>query len=199
MTSQLAPVVGRVYHAVGSYLTLLAVADTAYAVPFVPPRQGLTFDQIGVRVSTAGSGANCDVRFAIYHDDGKGRPGKLLADYGAATGLTTEAAHVVALTGTLDRPMLWGGHPYWIVALFDGAATTQPTVAAIGAAAVPQMLGNQMGSATIAALPIVATTGVTGLTGPSTYAAATALPDYGSSITWTQVATAMPLVGLRAA
>lgn len=195
MSAELAPVVGRVYHAPGSYLTLLAAADTAYAVPFMVPRRGMNFDQIGVRVTTAGEGANCDVRIGIYHSDGAGRPGKLLQDFGVISALISAAAFKVDITGGFERPMLWGGHQYWLVAAFDGAATTQPTVAAIGAAAAPQELSAQLGAATIAALPSAATAGMVGLTAPHTFAA---LPEYGSSLTWTAVATAMPLVGLRA-
>lgn len=195
MFSQIPAVAGRVYHAPGAYLTLLAAADTAYAVPFVPPRGGMNFDQIGLRVTTQGAGANCDVRLGIYHDDGRGRPGQIVQDYGAIAALTSAAAFKVDVSNPGMRPMLWGGHLYWLVAAFDGAASTQPTVAAVGATAVSQALSAALGSASLAALPSAATAGMTGLTASHTFGA---LPEFGSSLTWSAVATAMPLVGLRA-
>jgi hypothetical protein len=198
--SMIAPVVGRAYFTPGSYLTLLTAANTAYAVPYIPPRQGLTFDQIGVNVTTAGVGAGADCRFAIYLDDGKGRPGKLVADYGAVTTLTSTGAFKVDLSGSLDKPMLWGGKLYWLVSLFGTAATTQATVAALATAVVPQAVSAGLGTASIATMPSSAATAAVGLTAPSTYAGATALPDYGSSLTWSVVLNAaVPLVGLRAA
>jgi hypothetical protein len=188
-------IAGRAYFTPGSYLTKLTVADTAYAVPFIAP-VNFSFDQIGVNVTTAGVGANADVRLAIYHDDA-GRPGKLYNDFGAITGLTSTGGKTISVTGNNGRPMLWAGHLYWLVSAWDGAGTDNPVVAALATAVVPQAVAAGLGVASIANLPSSAATAAVGLSGSHTYGA---LPDDGTDITWSVVLNgAVPLVGLRAA
>jgi hypothetical protein len=189
------PIAGRAYFTPGSYATKLAAADTAYAVPFVPPVT-FAFDQIGVNVTTAGSGANCDVRLGLYDDDG-GRPGKLIQDFGAVADLTGTGSYKVDVVGSEGKPMLWAGHLYWLVSAFDGAGTTQPTVAALSTSVTPQAVAAGLGVANIAALPSSAATAPIGLSGSHTFGA---LPEDGGDITWSVVLnSAVPLVGLRAA
>lgn len=188
-------ITGRAYFTPGSYSTKLAAADTAYAVPFVPP-MNFSFDQIGVRVTTAGVGSGADVRLSVYIDN-NGRPGKLLNDFGAVTALTSTGAFKVDVVGSSGRPMLWADQLYWLVSNWNTAATTQPTVAALATAVVPQGVTAGLGTASIATIPSAVTDCAVGLSGSYTYAAA---PADGSSITWSVVTNAtVPLIGLRAA
>jgi hypothetical protein len=197
MSLILPAIAGRAYFAAGSYTTLLAVADKIYATPFVVPKNGITPDRIGVNVTTGGSGANCDVRFGIYRDR-NGRPGDLVGDFGAATALTGTGEYKVDIVGAL-RPTLWPDQLYWLVANFDGAGTTQPTVAALATGVVPQEIAAALGVVDLSVLPSSAATAAVGLRGDHTYTIANALPD-GGDITWTpQLNAAVALVGLRAA
>ncbi|TAJ97162.1 MAG: hypothetical protein EPO10_14565 [Reyranella sp.] len=190
-------IAGRAYFTPGSYTTLLAAADKIYAVPFVAGKGGITPDRIGVNVTTQGAGANCDVRFGIYADR-NGRPGTLIGDFGAKTGLTSTGEHKVDIIGAL-RPFLWPGQLYWLAANFDGAASTQPTVAALATSVVPQEIAAYLGVADLASLPSSAATAGVGLRADLTYNISNALPD-GGDLTWAvQLNTAVALVGLRAA
>jgi hypothetical protein len=185
----------RAYFPKGSYGTFLTEADTAYALPFIPANGGFVPDQIGVRVTTQGAGANCDVRCAIYTDIG-GRPGKLVHDSGLITALTSATSFTASITGAL-RPTLWGGKLYWLVAAFDGAASTQPTVAGLATAVLPQDITAALGVADIASIPSAVAAGAVGLKG--TYTMPGAFPEY-SSVSWSVVLNAVvPMVGLRAA
>lgn len=197
MSLLLPAITGRAYFAKGSYTTLLAVADKIYATPFIAPRGGITPDRMGVNVTTGGLGANCDVRFGIYKDR-NGRPGDLLGDFGAATALTGTGEYKVDIVGALS-PFLWPGQLYWLVANFDGAATTQPTVAALATSVVPQDIAASLGVASLAVLPSSAATAAVGLRADHTYVIADALPD-GADLTWTvQLNAAVAMAGLRAA
>ena len=190
-------IAGRAYFTPGSYTTLLAVADKIYAVPFIAPKGGITPDRIGVNVTTAGEGAGADVRFGIYKDR-NGRPGDLLLDAGAATALITTGEFKKDIVGALS-PFLWPGQLYWLAVNVDGAATTQPTVAALATGVVPQEVAAGLGVANIAALPSSAATAGVGLRADHTYNISNALPD-GGDLTWAvQLNAAVPLVGLRAA
>lgn len=197
MSLILPAVTGRAYFAKGSYTTLLAVADKIYATPFIVPKGGITPDRMGVNVTTAGEGANCDVRFGIYKDR-NGRPGDLLGDFGAKAGLTSTGEHKVDIVGAL-RPFLWPGQLYWLAVNFDGAATTQPTVAALETSVVPQDIAASLGVADLGALPSSAATAGVGLRADLTYNISNALPD-GGDLTWSvQLNAAVAMAGLRAA
>lgn len=188
-------VTGRAYFTPGSYTTLLGVADKVYATPFVANANGFTYDRIGVNVTTQGAGANADIRLGIY-DDVNGRPGKLIADYGSVTGLTSTGEYKVDVAGPV-KPFLWPGRVYWLVVGFNTAASTMPTVAALATSVVPQLVAGGLGVASLAALPSSAATAAVGLRADMAFGA---LPSLGSSLTWTvQLNAAVPLVGLRAA
>jgi hypothetical protein len=153
-------VTGRAYFPKGSYTTFTPVALTLYAVPFVAPMNGLTPSSVGVNVTGAGAGANCDVRIGIYKDAG-GRPGDLLCDFGAITALTGTGSNAVTpgYGGALvPRPLLWGGQVYWLASIYNTAATTMPTVAAVDTGVIAQDIAAGLGVAGIASLPSSAAT-----------------------------------------
>lgn len=168
----IAPVSGRAYFTPGSYTTLLAAANTFYAVPFMAGPRGFTPSAVGVNVTTAGVGAGADVRLALYADDG-GRPGALIQDFGAITALTSTGAFSVTLSGGAFplKPLLVPGQVYWLASCFNTAATTMPTVAALDTGVVPQNVAGALGVAAIANLPSSAATAGVAVSGSMTYGA----------------------------
>lgn len=150
MTLPLLPVSGRAYFSPGSYSTLLTVAGTLYAVPFVPG-QFIQPSKVGVNVTTAGVGAGADVKLAIY-DSVNGRPGNLVADLGAVAALIATGEFSVTLSSPVKLG-LWPGKVYWLASLWGTAATTQPTVAALDTGVVPQDIAAALGVANLGALP----------------------------------------------
>ncbi len=90
---------GRVYFLPCSPTTLLVAANTFYAVPFIAPKASRGFNQMGIRVTTAGAGAGADVRLALYVD-ADGRPGDLINAFGPITGLTAPGAYGVDSVST---------------------------------------------------------------------------------------------------
>lgn len=185
-------VTGRVYFTPCSPLTLLAVANTFYATPFLAPAGGASFDQIGLRVTTAGNGAGADVALAIYADLG-GRPGKLINDCGAIVGLTSLAGFQVNLTPPLR---LQAGVIYWLACVFNVAATTMPTVAAISAALPSQVVGPAFGVAAMGNLPNASASSTA--TGVSAAMAFGAFPIMAPTSA-PAIGVATPLIGMRAA
>lgn len=189
----LRPVTGRVYFPpVENPGTLLTAHSTLYALPFTIAAN-LIPDQIGVNVTTAGAGANCEARLGIYEDN-RGRPGALVFDSGVITGLDSTGGKTAAIT--LPHPlMLFANQPYWLAALFRQAATTQPTVAAAAAAAQSDV-ASSFGVADMAGLPSAAAGVVNGYAlGSQTWTALpTTFPAGAVSLN-----AAIPLVGLRAA
>lgn len=186
MTSLLA-VSGRVYFPACSPTTLHVTADTFYAHPFVVPPGARGFDQIGLRVTTAGEGAGADVRLAIYKD-ANGRPGPLLNGFDPVTGLIATGAATLTMTPPLT---LLAGQLLWLACVFNTAAVTMPSVAAIN---VAYEWGAAIGAGSFAALP----TSTSGLpTGVSAALAYGAVPEMAPAVT-PVVGAAVPLVGLRA-
>lgn len=192
----LKPVTGRAYFAKGgSYSTLLAVANTMYATPFVTPQFGFTPDQIGVNVTTGGAGTTCDVRLAIY-DDVNGRPGNLVLDAGIVTALTSATSFTKTLSAGAQAliPALSPLKTYWLACVFATAGTTMPTVAALDSAVVNQDMVHELGVANVAALPsTVATGAVNGVSASMTYGAFASVAPATTVI----LNGKCPLVGLR--
>ncbi len=196
MTILLPAVSGRAYFTPGAYTTFTVPADTLYATPFRAPPGGLTPTKIGVRVTTAGVGAGADVRFGIYKDAG-GRPGELLADFGAVTDLTGTGAYSVDISyggSVTPRPFMWDNQVYWLASLWNTAATTQPTVAALDSATTPQANAAALGVVALANLPAQAATAGVALSASLAYGA---LPASAPAMTVILNAKA-PLVGLLA-
>jgi len=187
MNSLLA-VSGRVYFPPCSPTTLLVSPDRFYAHPFIVPPGARGFDQIGLRVTTAGAGAGADVRLAIYMD-ANGRPGRLLNGFDPVTGLIATGAAASAMTPTLT---LLAGQLLWLACVFNTAATTMPTVAAINSA---RRFGSQIGAASLAELPTSEGAVATGVSSALTYGA---FPEMAPSVS-PVVGAAVPLMGLRAA
>lgn len=191
----LKPVTGRAYFAKGgSYSTLLAVANTLYALPFVAPPAGFSPDQIGVNVTTAGAGTTTDVRLAIY-DDVNGRPGNLVLDAGVVAALVSVAAFTKTLSAGAQAliPTLQPNKVYWLAAVFATSGTTMPTVAALDSAVVNQELAHELGVASMAALPSTVATSANGVSATMTYGA---FPSFAPATT-AILNGKCPLVGLR--
>lgn len=191
----LKPVSGRTYFAKGgAYSTLLAVANTFYALPFVAPPAGFTPDQIGVNVTTAGAGTTTDVRLAIY-DDVNGRPGNLVLDAGVVAALTSIAGFSKTLSAGAQAliPTLQPLKSYWLACVFATSGTTMPTVAALDSAVVNQELAHELGVASMATLPSAVTASPNGVSVAMTYGA---FPSVAPTTT-TILNGKCPLVGLR--
>lgn len=189
----LRPVTGRVYFSpVENVGTLLAAHSTLYALPFNVAANMIP-DQIGINVTTAGAGANCEVRLGIYEDN-RGRPGALIVDAGTITGLDSTGGKTASLV-TPHPLMLFANQNYWLAALFRQAATTQPTVAAATAAAQSD-IASSYGVADMASLPSAAAGIPNGYAiGAQTFGPLLATFPAGNL----SLNAAIPLVGLRAA
>lgn len=191
----LKPVSGRAYFAKGgSYSTLLAVANTFYATPFVAPPAGFTPDQIGVNVTTAGAGTTTDVRLAIY-DDINGRPGNLVLDAGIVTALTSITSFSKTLSAGAQAliPAMSPNKVYWLACVFATSGTTMPTVAALDSAVVNQELAHELGVVSLATMPSTAALSANGVSASMTYAAFPAVAPTVTAI----LNGKCPLVGLR--
>jgi len=187
MTSLLA-VPGRVYFPPCSPTTLLAAPDTFYAHPFVVPPGARGFDQIGLRVTTAGEGAGADVCLAIYKD-ANGAPGRLLNGFDPVTGLVEAGA----ATSTMTPPLgLLAGRLLWLARVFSAAGATMPTVAAVGSS---RRSGSEFGAASFAELPTSDDHVPSGVSAAMAYGA---FPEFAPEVV-PVVGAAVPLVGLRAA
>lgn len=102
----------------GSNLTI--ANETLFAVPVVFSNSG-TLDRLAIYINVAGQ-AGAKVRLGIYRDNGTGAyPGTLVVDTGQ---LAADA--VGAVVATISVPVTAG--VYWLAAVAQSAATTQPTV-----------------------------------------------------------------------
>jgi hypothetical protein len=187
MTSLLA-VSGRVYFPPCSPTTLLVTADTFYAHPFIVPPGARGFDQIGLRVTTAGEGAGADVRLAIYKD-ANGSPGRRLNGFDPVTGLVETGAAFSTMTPPLG---LMAGRLLWLACVFDSAEVTMPTVAAHGTS---RRSASGFGSASFSELPTSDEYVPSGVSAAMAYGA---FPEFAPEAT-PVVGAAVPLMGLRAA
>lgn len=98
------------------------VSLTANQVIFAPIQvaSSRTLTVLGINVAVAGS-SGAVIRFGVYRDNG-GKPGTLLLDAGTSGASGVGFAHVGA-----NLALSTG--QYWLAAVAQGGATTQPTVA----------------------------------------------------------------------
>lgn len=193
----LSPTSQRVYHAPGSALTLLTVANTLYATPFLVGPYGFTPDQIGIRVTVVGTGATNFARLGIYEDTAMGSafgPGRLLADFGLTAALTSVAGVAIDIRYGAQTPtnFLTPNKAYWLAALFPSSGGTQATVAGIGSTVSTFGIGHELGVANFGSIPNTAAGTTTGVTAVVT---GSVLPSVCPAVTY--VSTTMPVVGLR--
>ena len=190
------PTSQRVYYTPGSALAILTTANTFYATPFLVGPYGFTPDQIGIRVSVAGTGVSNFARLGIYEDTPLGAtgPGKLLADFGPVGLLTPANAYAIDLKYGLQTPtnFMSPNKAYWLAALFANSGGTQATVAGIGSTVSTFGTGHELGVGSFAAIPSAAAGTCTGVQATLAYGPLPALAPQCA-----YVATTMPIVGLR--
>lgn len=187
------PPIGRVLlpH-MGAVGTFVPVADTMYAIPFPETRIPVYVDQVGCRVTTAGTGSFLNVRLALYRSR-DGLPGELLFDSGVVAATGTGGRFV-----TLDKQLPWSlrDAPLWGVVMHQSGNTTNATLSASTAGV--GLAYNAIGAADFNSLPTAASSTITGLTAPRSFALG--FPADGSAVTWAaSVNTSTPIVGLRRA
>lgn len=106
----------------GPVTTLTLTAGRLYAVP-LDLGSAETIDRLSIDCTTAGTDASV-VRLGVYAD-ADDVPGSLLVDGGTVSTLTTGAKAV-----TISQAV--GPGRCWLVAVAQGATTTQPTLRSVG-------------------------------------------------------------------
>ena len=155
------------YWLLGNQLTTLAGAGigTLRLYQILVP-SAISINRIGAEVTAAGE-AGSKVRLVIYADDGAGSPGALLLDAGTIAG---DSATVQELT--VNQALSPG--LYWVGAVIQDVAATQPTMRAISAPPLPLQAWTAAIPAANQVAVGVSKTGVTG-------AAPSALASLGGS------------------
>lgn len=133
----------------------------ARAVPLWVPAQA-TISRIGGEITVVGD-AGSKIRFAIYDDDGTGRPGALILDAGTIAGDSATVQEIV-----VNQAITPGLH--WMAAVSQLVTVTEPTVRVVTSAGIEPAL--DAGTAIPVAGAVSATWNLAGVVGafPGTYA-----------------------------
>lgn len=144
----------------GARLTAaIGVADTEYAVPIWFANSG-TLVRAGVSVTSATSvTAGTVIRLGLRADNGAGKPGTLIADFGTVAG-DAVASPEITISQAVSAPGL-----YWLTATCQLAGATLPTVRVLAGTNLHPVAAGTNAGALGSGLVAYTQTGVTGALG----------------------------------